>query len=879
MRMSEFLKSSDPSISPAEKLSEREKQKRIHTWLGEQTTDYLRPQVRKKCFGEQLNNVNNDVANSALETNGSHGDMCEQLLKSQSLFVSNTKSNKQAVKSCLSTKQVFGNKGKGLSVPRIQFQSNVYPFIDQRYHTAATKIQALWRGYSARTKNHHVVGIRQEIRQRRAEQYIATLCNEVSNLQQKYKSEKKLRELQTEAIRFLWSQIRQMQSKFDLKVAELEEKIAVSKSSEDMISQSTCSKENLSLVEAEEKEKLNDAVEKLQGQVIQLQDALLSFSDRLIAENEDISAHSVQGDDNLNAGDDLHNGTDIENLDVVNETLQTFNQCTNEDGEVLSARDSVPKISVQNILEGLDSSLTEKELWSFCEQTVLAIKALKSVNIRYISPLTVFIRKDGLVSFSDCNAADYATYSAPELSKKDSKPSNKSLIFSLAVILWSAADFNMTEDQAPCLSSTFENMLIAMYQDEPSERSDVDTVLKICSEHHSSINSNSLQTCASLYAETCDMKKGKKRQIKSISFTELFAKEIEKTRSEFQSVVVPDLNTISFKLKPASDRQLSPKPKSDKTPFEKLMEDIKKGVSLQKQKEPKLYTVENLFHDNPELIQKLNILPGQRRKNMMAVKSALKKLSATDGKQVLPSAPQGLKAEIKTHDLTPCPSDNRSLILRWQPSYIYDKHGNKVKSGCIIGYRIYVNRQPKGMVNGIKCRALLDGLKQAGEYRIHVCAVSALGESDPSNTVIANLMDGHMSSNATSPQLSAYSPVLRNRKQETTHTKPEMAATFSIKKIEVPLAQSDDVVERVLQRYGIKKSSTNPSPAGTQHSYASSQTFLKSNKTPPNGSNYSFTQQPSSFVDDCAASTSSSDDHITPRTKALLVQLKDELLG
>ena len=872
--MNSFLNPVKSFASSSEQLNDRDKQKRIHTWLGEQTTDYLKtPYIAATNLHHPTTYTDAELHRnlSRLQSNGMNGDYDQHSNSEVPLLQSGISNGKTIEK--LKFQKVK---------PKAKVSFHSVPTFNPKQSIAATKIQALWRGHFARTKNPRVVDIRHEIRSRRTEQYIATLCNEIGILKQKQKADRKLRELQTEAIRFMWSQIREMQSKFDTKVTELEEKLAAFKVTDDANSHSSFSKENSSIDEPENKEQLKNTVEKLQAQVIQLQDALLSFSDRLVSEN-DVVAHSICGDEEnndkeLSAGD--VQDSDESDADVIDETLpQSFSLPVNEDDEILSARDNVPKITVQSVLEALDSSLTEKELWSFCEQAMVALKAMKVVALKHLSPSTVYIRKDGLVSFSDTNFSIDTTYSAPELSTEGQKPIVKSLIFSLAVTMWSAADFNMTDDQAPCLSTAFENLLVKMSQDEVSERADVDEVLEACAEHHFTTNCNSLQVCASLFAETSDMKKGKKRQIKSVSFTELFAKEIEKTRCDFQASVVPQLNTISFQLKPASERQLSPKPTQSKSPYEKLMEEIRSGITLKKQEQPKLYTVQDMFRDNPELIQKLNILPGQRRKNVMAVKAAIKKLSSSDGKPMLPSPPQALKAEIKVNSVENQASSSRSLILRWHPSYVYDKYGNKVKSGAIIGYRIYVNRQPKGMVNGVKCRALLDGLKKAGEYRIYICAISALGESEPSNTVIANLDNGCMSTYAGSPSPNSNSVNRSPEKVADLSRSPVRCADIS-----GHLNQSGDVVERVLQRYGIKKSSISHSTSPTR---SSKQDFkLPSNlpsfqlsKTSPTYTGDLPFSEATGFGNGYAASSSSSDDHITPRTKALLDQLKHELLG
>ena len=50
-----------------------------------------------------------------------------------------------------------------------------------------------------------------------------------------------------------------------------------------------------------------------------------------------------------------------------------------------------------------------------------------------------------------------------------------------------------------------------------------------------------------------------------------------------------------------------------------------------------------------------------------------------------------------------------------------------------------MNGHPKGMVAGTKSRALLEGLRHFTEYRVHIRAISHLGESDQSNTVIAHI--------------------------------------------------------------------------------------------------------------------------------------------
>ena len=73
-----------------------------------------------------------------------------------------------------------------------------------------------------------------------------------------------------------------------------------------------------------------------------------------------------------------------------------------------------------------------------------------------------------------------------------------------------------------------------------------------------------------------------------------------------------------------------------------------------------------------------------------------------------------------------------NFYLRW-PSQIFDENGNISQEQKIVGYRIYVNGQPKGMVKAHKSRAMVEGLRLQQEYKITVVAIGTIGESLPSN--------------------------------------------------------------------------------------------------------------------------------------------------
>ncbi|XP_043926896.1 centrosomal protein of 97 kDa isoform X2 [Protopterus annectens] len=81
----------------------------------------------------------------------------------------------------------------------------------QHLNKAATRIQACWRGFSARNFNCRVKDIRYEIRLQRMQEHIVILTNEVARLKKKYQEERIQRLVQEEAIKFLWNEVRSLQ--------------------------------------------------------------------------------------------------------------------------------------------------------------------------------------------------------------------------------------------------------------------------------------------------------------------------------------------------------------------------------------------------------------------------------------------------------------------------------------------------------------------------------------------------------------------------------------------------------------------------------------------------------------------------------------------
>ncbi|CAK8672878.1 unnamed protein product [Clavelina lepadiformis] len=632
---------------------------------------------------------------------------------------------------------------------------------------AATKIQASWRGFLARSQNPRAIEIRQELRARRTEQYISLICNELQDIKSKQDSDKRMRDLQTEAIRFMWTQIRQLQKRFrdfeqsprlqkNKQTSQNESKDSRLKPCNDVVGKKLGNSENLNQDELshvkdsidndasvkdnldaeKENEVMKETVQQLQLQVIQLQNALLSFSDKFLdVESEGKCEDGAATEENCHQAED--DGL-LESV-VVKEISPTTDVTAVDSTKEEKIPSNAPRRSLKEILLALDSSLVEKELWSICEQAALSLKSIKTIPLRCVSLDTTFLRKDGTVTFSPTDLPIEAVYLAPEQSQCEGAKTTtaKARVFGLSVTLWSAADHKVKEGLAPCLSNEFETLLVKMSDENATERADLDAVIKMCQSHHTDAQSNSLEMCASLYAEACDLKRCRGKRIGDSHLKELVSRDIEKQRNYFRSNVVDQLNNFTFQLKPASDRVLLPKPSAEITPHEALMHEIRKGNELKDVPEPVVFTVKDLYEKNPELLQRLNVLPGQQRRNVRTLQSALRRRKRSEPRPPFPSPPVGLRTELRGSDGKPG-TKSCSVILRWQPVQPSQTHGSSAGANKIVGYRIYVNGQPKGIVTGGKCRALLDGLRFSAQYRIQVCAVSGVGESDPSNIVIVH---------------------------------------------------------------------------------------------------------------------------------------------
>ncbi|GAB6032549.1 centrosomal protein 97kDa [Chamberlinius hualienensis] len=80
--------------------------------------------------------------------------------------------------------------------------------------TAATRIQALWKGYITRQRHPEATAVRLELRLRRAEDHVRELQKQLVTTQEELACEKRFRSMQMDAIQSLWVQVQQLQSNY-----------------------------------------------------------------------------------------------------------------------------------------------------------------------------------------------------------------------------------------------------------------------------------------------------------------------------------------------------------------------------------------------------------------------------------------------------------------------------------------------------------------------------------------------------------------------------------------------------------------------------------------------------------------------------------------
>ncbi|KAI8498485.1 hypothetical protein Bbelb_236870 [Branchiostoma belcheri] len=189
---------------------------------------------------------------------------------------------------------------------------------------AATQIQSWWRGVHTRQTSPRVGKVRSEIRARRAEDHVRKLGAELDKCKQQYEQERQVRQLQMEAIKYLWMQVQSLQQwreeqlkkeedvkrtlrkSIEKENSEQQEKTSSTSSESSQVesggvgkgeTESVKGKERLGEVgpgemftasprQTDKERQLENRCADLQRQVLRLQEALLALSDHVFKEQD-----------------------------------------------------------------------------------------------------------------------------------------------------------------------------------------------------------------------------------------------------------------------------------------------------------------------------------------------------------------------------------------------------------------------------------------------------------------------------------------------------------------------------------------------------------------------------------------------------------------
>ncbi|KAJ7333635.1 cerebellar granular layer formation [Desmophyllum pertusum] len=204
---------------------------------------------------------------------------------------------------------------------------------------------------------------------------------------------------------------------------------------------------------------------------------------------------------------------------VYTENAQFEKIRTVVENTVLRAPVRQQALTIQELLNGLSSCLTEGELVAIfkeCSKTLRTLDALGSLP-SYVSLESVIINPSGTIKFKHLSTG----ISIDDLYLAQNIPTNLhprrgagrlkrvtssthetfTCVFSLAATLWSAADWRLTEAEKPSLSPRFQELLVSMTDDAPDARPGLYDVLQTCESLQTEGDMTSRERCQALLWE------------------------------------------------------------------------------------------------------------------------------------------------------------------------------------------------------------------------------------------------------------------------------------------------------------------------------------------------------------------------------------------
>ncbi|XP_048584976.1 uncharacterized protein LOC5521079 isoform X2 [Nematostella vectensis] len=187
----------------------------------------------------------------------------------------------------------------------------------------------------------------------------------------------------------------------------------------------------------------------------------------------------------------------------VPDTMPEFTRCRAYIERVTLKSSIKPEaLSIRQLLKGL-GPLLEMELLAVCKESIKTLRTLDALGSlpSYISLDTIMVNPSGTVEFKQLNSGVTVDelFLAPEYTNSFSI--DKTCVFGLAVTIWLAADWKLTEAQRPLLSRCFLELLWCMLEDDVTARPSLDGVLQKCESLHEEGHMSSRERCQALLWE------------------------------------------------------------------------------------------------------------------------------------------------------------------------------------------------------------------------------------------------------------------------------------------------------------------------------------------------------------------------------------------
>ncbi|XP_064630511.1 uncharacterized protein LOC135489206 isoform X2 [Lineus longissimus] len=268
-----------------------------------------------------------------------------------------------------------------------------------------------------------------------------------------------------------------------------------------------------------------------------------------------------------------------------------------------SRQSSFEGLSIGVVLRRIGCGLPERELWAVCRECVLTVLDIQAAPC--ISMDTVIIQDSGHISFialpDNCDLDPM--FLAPEAILGGGL-NEKTIVFSIAALLWLAADYNLSENQEPDFTDTFDDLMMSMTHDEPEIRPTLIEVLEKCDAAENERREPSHQLCRILLRDAHNAKNyGRSNSL----VQEFMHEEVEQKKEISRAELLEDIKLVATNktLKPVGERKLAEKPKVENL-HDQLMSGIKNEYSrLKPRTKPVEMSVREIYKSNPNLMRGL----------------------------------------------------------------------------------------------------------------------------------------------------------------------------------------------------------------------------------------------------------------------------------